>query len=143
MRRIAETIRAHVSAYGFVAELGDAATHGMPAVPDYDAVIVGTTISRLRDREIVRWVDGCRDELGEIPAALFIAGPDHRLGRALEHVFRVLRWRPVMIEAFPLPGMWRRWLVGEPASFDAQAAKLSERVAEAVAQRQRVSGRAA
>jgi len=132
MRRIAEAIGAQLTATGMIADLADAAKHGMPAVADYDAVVVGTTLGMLGDRALLRWLDFCRSELRDLPSALFVAGSSQGVVRMIERAISVLRWRPVIIEAFPRDRAWRRWLLGERVAFDDQAAKLSRRIAEAV-----------
>jgi menaquinone-dependent protoporphyrinogen oxidase len=105
-RLIAEAIASRLRNHGYLVEIGDAATGGMPPPEDYDAVVLG---SSLEDgpytRLITSYVHHNRGGLAQVPTALFTVSAsgsarDTDPGGHLEHLLRSARWRPDLAAAF-------------------------------------------
>ncbi len=106
--RTTEVVAAAVSAglrlHGFEVELGDATTWPPPP-PDYDAVVIGISASRLRGQAIASYLDAFHESLAGMPVGMFFVGSPRRcasaIGRARSRLGRI----PDVMTAFP----FRRW----------------------------------
>ena len=103
---IAEAIAKRLRSHGYVVEIGDAATGGMPPPEDYDAVVLGSSLEDgPHTRLITRYVHHNRRGLAQVPTALFTVSTagsarDTDPGGSLESLLRSARWRPDFAAAF-------------------------------------------
>jgi menaquinone-dependent protoporphyrinogen IX oxidase len=105
-RVIAEAVGARLRGHGYLVEIGDATTGGMPPPEDYDAVVLGFSLEDRRcTRLITSYVHHNRGGLAQVSAALFTvrasgsardANPDGQL----QHALRPDRWQPDVAAAF-------------------------------------------
>jgi hypothetical protein len=118
-RTIADAIRLHLLILGFVVEVADASTGGAPPPSDYDAIIVGATITVSTDRAIVKYIRDHRDALRQIPSAMFVvACPGQSAGFA--HFVFETGWRPVRVATVVRDGPLRHWLAPDACAADAR-----------------------
>lgn len=133
-RLIADAIASRLRNHGYLVEIGDAATGGMPPPEDYDAVVLG---SSLEDgpytRLITSYIHHNRGGLAEVPTSLFTVSTsgsarDTDPGGFLENLLRSARWRPDFAAAFAggsrfpgracscgLPGAWATYGPAPPS----------------------------
>lgn len=105
-RLIADAIASRLRNHGYLVEIGDAATGGMPPPEDYDAVVLGSSLEAGPcTRLITSYVHHNRGGLAQVPTALFTVSAagsarDTDPGRFLENLLRSARWRPDFAAAF-------------------------------------------
>lgn len=106
--RTTEIVAAAVSAglrlHGFEVELGDATTWPPPP-EDYDAVVVGVSVGRLRGHSIASYLDAFHESLAGMPIGMFFVGSPRRCARAIGRTTSRLGRIPDVMTAFP----YRRW----------------------------------
>ena len=142
MEMIAEEIAERLRAHGFVVEIGNARSGGMPPPEDYDGVILGAPVGFGPDaRLIATYIAHNRDGLAGVPAALFAVScsssrRDLDPGDFLEQFVDRVGWRPDLAAAFAGragPGLQR--FADEVATTVATAAVTAERTEPHVADR--------
>ncbi|HSD87980.1 MAG TPA: flavodoxin domain-containing protein [Kofleriaceae bacterium] len=103
---ISEALVARLREHGFVVEVGDARTGGMPPPEDYDGVVLGLPVGFGRDeRLIAAYIHDNRRGLARVPSALFTvsaSGSVHDIdpGGFFEQLVTGLDWSPDLAAAF-------------------------------------------
>jgi menaquinone-dependent protoporphyrinogen IX oxidase len=142
MEVISEEIAERLRAHGFVVEIGNARSGGMPPPEDYDGVILGAPVgSGPETRLIATYIAHNRVGLAGVPAALFLvrSSGSHRdvdPSSLLEQFVDNVGWRPDLAAAFADragPGLKR--FADEVATTVATAAVTAERTEPHVADR--------
>lgn len=104
---VAAALAAALRLHGFEVELGDA-TVWPPPPEDYDAVVVGVSVGRLRGRSIAGYLDAFHESLAGMPIGMFFVGSPRRCARAIGRASTRLGRIPDVMAAFP----FRRFALG-------------------------------
>lgn len=125
-RTIADAIRFQLVILGYCVEVADASTGRAPPPSDYDAIIIGATITWSLDRAIAKYIVDHRNALRELPSALFVVarpGTSATFARFVRHQ----GWLPARVVSVVRDRPLRRWL--DPNGCDADARRVGTRCA--------------
>jgi menaquinone-dependent protoporphyrinogen IX oxidase len=83
-----------------VVEIAELAARTMPAIEDYDAVVIGlSTGFRRHDRHVLDYIRAHRSALAAVPAFFYSVGSSGALDR-LHDITRRANWRPLSTASF-------------------------------------------
>lgn len=123
---IADAIRLQLIVLGYSVEVADASTGTAPPPSDYDAVVIGATITWTYDHAIAKYILDHRKALREVPSALFVVarpGTSAAFSRLVRHA----GWVPVRVVSIARDRPLRHWL--DPNGCDADARRIGTRLA--------------
>jgi menaquinone-dependent protoporphyrinogen IX oxidase len=120
-RTIADAIRLHLIVLGYWVEVADASTGTAPPPSDYDAIVIGATITWSSDHAIAKYIADHRDALRELPSALFVVARPGT-SAAFARFVRNSGWQPVRVASIARDRPLRRWL--DPIRCDEDARRV-------------------